>query len=236
MAHIVVNVEGDQVGSEHAAQQLLAQRQRHVDFGRWKWCVQEPADLDLGLGDPHHRGQQHQMVVMDEHQVRRGRHCVCFLGNRRVEPLVGGPPLVDHLRIRVEHRERNIVEERPEHLGPHPLGLPAGGSARQQSKHREWSWATERRTESGSMSTACRMVCVRTRKAKEGLRYLLHIRGRKEARDAVLLGQLCAQRRLMLRVLNRYGRASYLTGKCEGVVRTARCERGCGQGRDGSPR
>ena len=61
--HVVVDMEGDEVGSEHAAEELLAKRQRDVDLGRGEWCVQEPANLDFGLRVAEHEQIRYRQIT-----------------------------------------------------------------------------------------------------------------------------------------------------------------------------
>mmetsp|Transcript_12566 Transcript_12566/g.31311 ORF Transcript_12566/g.31311 Transcript_12566/m.31311 type:complete len:319 (-) Transcript_12566:689-1645(-) len=116
VAHVVIDLEADQVRREHAAQDLLAQGERLVDLGRGEGRVQEPADLRLGVCVAQQGGQEHQVVVVHEDDVALLPHLGDGGGEGLVEVRVVLPPLVDHVRVALEHGERDVVEERPDDL------------------------------------------------------------------------------------------------------------------------
>mmetsp|Transcript_26207 Transcript_26207/g.84639 ORF Transcript_26207/g.84639 Transcript_26207/m.84639 type:complete len:201 (-) Transcript_26207:748-1350(-) len=105
VSDVVVDLKPDEVGGEHAPQDLLAQRKRDVDLRRREGRVQKPADLHLGLGLAEHLRQQRQVVVVDPDEVVV---CACGDGQHNVAevPVQGRitvPSLVDHVDVGVEH-------------------------------------------------------------------------------------------------------------------------------------
>ena len=71
VAEVGGGVEADQVGAEHALEQLLPGRQGAEQlFGRER-DVQEEADPGVGEPAPEQAGHQQQLVVVDPDQVAR---------------------------------------------------------------------------------------------------------------------------------------------------------------------
>ena len=66
---VVEVVERDEVGAEHAVEQRLAHGQDAVELGRRERALEEEAARDAGEALAQHRGQQHELVVVHEHEV-----------------------------------------------------------------------------------------------------------------------------------------------------------------------
>ena len=87
MAHVVVGMEADEVGSQHAADDLVAPRQRAERLVVGEGDVQEEPDGRIRQRLAQHRRQQHEVVVLDPQRVagaRFGQHCLA-------EPFVHAP-------------------------------------------------------------------------------------------------------------------------------------------------
>ena len=72
VAGVIKGVEAEDVGVEHAAQQLLAPRERAEYLARGERGVQEHGDADLVAAPPQQRGQDHEVVVVEPDGVELG--------------------------------------------------------------------------------------------------------------------------------------------------------------------
>ena len=87
MAHVVVGMEADEVGSQHAADDLVAPRQRAERLVVGEGDVQEEPDGRIRQRLAQHRRKQHEVVVLDPQRVagaRFGQRCLA-------EPFVHAP-------------------------------------------------------------------------------------------------------------------------------------------------
>ena len=107
----------DEVGVEHAAQQLLALRERAEDLARGKGAVQKHAAADLVEALAQQRRQDQEVVVVDPHSVGVGRALLDDLFEERLVRLdVALPQLgVEARRAGRRHRQQ-VVEQRPQLL------------------------------------------------------------------------------------------------------------------------
>ena len=90
--------------------------------------MQEPADLDvlmvLDALRAQQRGQQHQMIIMNPHEVRLARDAVDDVGEALVDALVSEPVGLLALRSAVlglRYRLDDVVKEWPELIIAEPI-------------------------------------------------------------------------------------------------------------------
>ena len=109
-------VEANQVRLEHRPQHLLPHGQRPVNLGRRKGRVQEPAHLHVRHGGLQQGGQEHQVVILDPHDIPRAVERQDRVRKRPVGGLVGGPLDLQGARLGQLglHVQGHVVEELPE--------------------------------------------------------------------------------------------------------------------------
>jgi hypothetical protein len=121
-----VRLEGDEVGSQQAAQKLLASRQHPEQVRGRKRNVQEEADCGLGRGLAEELGKEHQVVVVHPHLVTRAVVGEDDITKSRVRLHVGLPALGV-----VDEAGGELVEEGPQGLVRIALVEAAGERRRQ---------------------------------------------------------------------------------------------------------
>ena len=111
VACVVTHLEADVVGAQETAQHFLARREEAVDLGGREGRVQEEADREVRRAPPEHRGQQHEMEVVDPHPGVRPAVLEHGVGEALVDVDVALP------RLRREPEPvPEVVEERPERV------------------------------------------------------------------------------------------------------------------------
>ena len=114
MAHVVVGVEADQVGAQHAVHELRAPGQHAERLVVREGDVQKEAHLRLGHRRPHERRQKHQVVVLDPHHVARARDRDHGIAEPLVHADISLPRLLVEVRVlgkAVEKRPQRGVRE-----------------------------------------------------------------------------------------------------------------------------
>src|SRR6266571_6080109 len=108
-AHVIVRVEPDQVGAEHATQEFAVPRQETEDVVRRERDVQEESDPRVGNALPDHLRHEEQLVVVNPYDVIRAERMRDFVGKALVHLAVRGP-----LRRRVARVRREGMEQGPQ--------------------------------------------------------------------------------------------------------------------------
>ncbi len=111
VAGVVTDLEAHVVGSEHAAQELLPRREQSVHLRRRERRVQEESDREPWVALPQHRGDEHEVEVVDPHTalgtaVRDDRVGEALVDLDVALPRLGSDP----------QPVREVVEERPERV------------------------------------------------------------------------------------------------------------------------
>ena len=89
MAHVVVRVEGHEVGAQQPPQHFGAFGQDAEQFVGGEGNVVEVADLQFGAGFPQHARQEHQLVVLHPYDVARLGQPADRLAEKTVHGAVG---------------------------------------------------------------------------------------------------------------------------------------------------
>ncbi len=111
VAGVGIQMEADQVRCEHSGEQLLGVRLDLVDLVAGEGDVKEKGDAGLRQPLTHHRGEQHQMVVVDPDQVPVAVFPGDRLGELLVDLDVRFPLFVVELAVLLE-----VVKQRPQRL------------------------------------------------------------------------------------------------------------------------
>ena len=144
MAHVVVGMEADEVGSQHAADDLVAPRQRAERLVVGEGDVQEEPDGRIRQRLAQHRRQQHEVVVLDPQRVARARFCQCYLA----ESFVHAPVCLPFFLVEAGELGEP-VEQRPD--GRVGEALVVGFGVAVVQEHRAAIALVERRGQSGAL-------------------------------------------------------------------------------------
>lgn len=91
MPTIAVALEANQVRAEHALQNVFASWQAAQELAGWERAVQEEADIHVRYALPQHAGQEHEVVVVDDHNVAGLVKLEDLVGKLLVHAVVVGP-------------------------------------------------------------------------------------------------------------------------------------------------
>ena len=108
---VVMGVEGDRVGAEQTREQLVPPWEQSEHIGRRERGVEEEGDPGARRCFPKEARQQHEVVVVDPHQISR----LEVLQHGVAEPFIGPDVGIPVGRIELEPR-RELVEEWPQGL------------------------------------------------------------------------------------------------------------------------
>ena len=147
MAHVVVGMEADEVGSQHAADDLVAPRQRAERLVVGEGDVQEEPDGRIRQRLAQHRRKQHEVVVLDPQRVagaRFGQRCLA-------EPFVHAPVGLPFFFVEACELGEP-VEQRPD--GRVGEALVVGFGVAVVQEHRAAIALVERRGQPGALVVA----------------------------------------------------------------------------------
>ena len=99
--------------------------------------MQKPAHLEPSAAVAQHRREQHQVVVVNPHQIRLSRKRRDHIRKLFVDALVGEPlrMLLGTVVIFVGRARHNVMEERPEHVVAKPIVVRRGLLRREKDWH-----------------------------------------------------------------------------------------------------
>ena len=99
VAHVVVRVEGDQVGAQHTPQQFGPFGQNPEQFVAGERDVVEIADAERGHDLAEHAGQQHELVILHPDDVVGTDQVAHLLAEEPVDFAVAFPEILPVLRV-----------------------------------------------------------------------------------------------------------------------------------------
>ncbi len=109
MPEVIVGVEADHIGPEHAFQDFTAVGKHAENLAGAKWSVQEKTDFQALVLPPQHRGDEEKMVVVDPHLIAIVGHFHDHIRELLVHRAVGFPPIIGK-----PGPLHHVMQERPE--------------------------------------------------------------------------------------------------------------------------
>src|SRR6266571_1136640 len=108
-AHVIVRVEPDEVGAEHASEEIAVPRKETEDVVRRERDMKEESDPSVGGALADHLRHEEQLVVVNPYDVIRAERVNDLVGEAPVHLAVRGP-----LRRRVARVRREGMEQGPQ--------------------------------------------------------------------------------------------------------------------------